>query len=168
MVTEAYQTTDFISKWAPFVAILAAGAMIVVGVTSRYVFNYPLLFVDEYSAYLYVVIVLLPLSYVLRTAGHIRLNIVVKALPRRVASYLDIVTIFVSLGVIIVLTVGATQLAMDSLVVGRVAWTPMATPLGPVQLIVPIGLGLIAIQIIVEIAHRIKAQGAPHARTINH
>lgn len=167
LVTRMSRTLNFTSGWPGFVAILIVGAMVVASVTSRYVFNRPLHFVDEYSGYLMVAIIYFPLAWILSRTGHIRLPFVVTALPRRVANYLEMATILVSLGVIIVLTISVTQLAMDSFARDIRALTFMATPLGPVQLILPIGLGLFAIRIMVEIVQRIKAWGTPPERTTN-
>lgn len=167
LVTGVYKILNSISEWPGFLAILAMGASVIIGVIARYAFGYPLLFVEEYNGYLNALVIVLPLAWVLRHSEHIRINLVVKALPQRAANYLDMATILVSLGVIILLIIGTTQLVMTSFASGRQAWSALETPLAPVQLIVPIGLGLFAIQIMVDIAKRVKAWGTPHERIIS-
>lgn len=167
LVRGVFSTLKFLSKWAGFVAVLAMVAMVVVGITARYVFNYPLHFVAEYTGYADTAVIFLALSWVLRHATHIRINLVVNALPKQAAHYLDMATILVSLGVVIVLAIATTGLAMNSFATGLRSWSIMATPQGPVQLIMPIGLGLFAIQIMIEIVHRIKARSRPLERIIN-
>ena len=160
-------TLDCLSGWPAFVAVISVGLFVVASVTSRYAFNHPLHFVEEYSGYLMVALIYLPLAWVLRHAGHIRLPLVVKALPRRAANCVEMATVLISLVVIVVLFISVTQVVMDSFVRGIKAWTLMATPLGPVQLILPIGLGLFTIQIIIEIARRIREWGGAHIKDAN-
>ncbi|MFC1961667.1 TRAP transporter small permease subunit [Chloroflexota bacterium] len=132
-------------------------AIVIVGVNARYVFNHPLPFIDEYEGYLMVLVIMLPLSWVLRRAKHIRIPVFVNMLPPRAVNYLDLATIIVALLVITVLIIATTQLVVSSFASDTRAWSLMRTPLGPIQLIMPIGLSLFAIQILVEIARRIKA-----------
>ena len=160
-------TIDSIGEWPASVAILAMAATIVVGVTSRYVFNHPLFFVEEYNGFFNVAVIFLPLAYVIRHGGHLRLDTLVKALPQRAANYLEIATNLVSLGLVIILDISVTQEVMSSFATGEESWGLTGTPLGPVQLIMPIGLSLFALQIIVEIVKRIKTRGALRERIGN-
>lgn len=66
--------------------------MITVGVVLRYVFNSPLKFVDEYGAYLMVVLVFMGLAYNARKEAHINVDLVVRRLSKRVRDGLDVVT----------------------------------------------------------------------------
>lgn len=147
--------------------MIAMAVTVIVGITSRGVFNHPLHFVDEYNGYFNVAIILLPLAYVLRRAGHLRLDIVVRALPQRAAKYLQIATDIVAAVVIIVLTIGVSQMVAYSFATSERAWSFTGTPLGPVQLVMPIGLGLFAIQIVIDIVKRIKGEGIHQISTIS-
>jgi len=134
-------------------------ATVVIGIVARYVFNYPMPFADEYCGYFMALVVMLPLSWVLRHAQHVRIDDLVKVFPVRVVRCIDLINIFVSLAVIVILTIGTGKLVMASFTKGIRAWSAMETPLGPVQLVLPIGLGLFAIQIIVEIVRMIGGEG---------
>ena len=140
-----------------FVALLFMIVLIFVGVALRYVFDSPLPFVDEYSGYALATLTLMTLAYALKTKGHIRVDIVVDRLPHRAASYLEIATLLVSLGFVIIILVATTRLTVESFEIGRLAWSPMETPLGPVQLVRPIGLSLFVIGIVAEIAGKIRS-----------
>ena len=140
-----------------FGAMLLMIAIIFVGVVLRYIFNRPLSFVDEYSGYLLAMVILFPLAYALKTKGHISVSLVVKMLPQRAAAWLEVSTLLVSLGFVTIILVATTQLAIRSFALGRLAWSPMETPLGPVQLIMPIGLSLFVIGIVAEIASKVKS-----------
>jgi len=153
----ASRVLNFIGEWPAFLAVLLMGALSVAGITCRYLFRYPLHFVDEYNGYLMAVLVFLPLAWVVRGAGHIRLDVVIKAFSRRIAKRIEIATLLFSLATVIWMTVSVIQLAMRSFAINERSWTMMATPLGPVQLILVI---LLVIQIIVEIARGIGKRDA--------
>ncbi|MFC2056184.1 TRAP transporter small permease [Chloroflexota bacterium] len=167
LVKGVSSTLSFLSEWPGFFAILAMAAIVVAGVIARYVLNYPLHFVDEYAGYANAVVIFFALSWVLKHATHIRINLVINTLPKQIADYVDIATILASLGVVLVLIIATTRLAMNSFAAGLRSWSIMETPQGPVQLIMPIGLGLFAIQIIVEIVRRIKARSRPPDRIMD-
>ena len=147
---------NFISEWPPFIAVMALVAIIVISVTARYAFNFPFPFADEYSGYLMVLIVFFPLSFALRRGRHLRIDILIRYLPRRVVNYLDLVADIIALPVIIVLLVSSTQMTMKSFAPGLKARTLMETPLGPVQLILVIGLILFSIQMLIRIINNIR------------
>ena len=137
------------------------GLFVIAGVLARYVFKNPIHWVDEYNGYLMALVTLLPLAWVLMRVGHIRLTTLTQLLPKRAAKYLEIALDLVSLGIVIILLWGTTQLTIDSFVTGRRVWSVVETPLGPVQLVMPIGLGLFAIAIIASIIQRIRLGSAP-------
>ena len=147
---------NFVSQWPVLIGLIALEANVVIGIVARYVFDYPVPFADEYCGYLMAVVVMLPLSWVLRRGQHVRIDDVVKIFPVRVVRYIDLINIFVSLAVVVILTIGTGKLVMASFTKGIRAWSAMETPLGPVQLVLPIGLGLFAIQIIVEMVRMIQ------------
>ena len=157
VVAGAYQSLKSASAWPGFLAIIFMVVFVITGVIARYAFEYPLHFVDEYNGYMYVAVIYLPLAWVLRTSDHIRIDLLPKALPQRAAGYLDMATITASLAFVILLTIGTIQMVMISFERGTRAFTYLETPLAPVQLIIPIGLGLFAIQIVIDIVKRIKS-----------
>ena len=157
--TRLSRTLHFISGWPGVLAVLAMLATVIIGVVSRYAFGKPLHFVNEYNGFFNVAVVFLPLAWVLTRAEHIRLDIVIRVLPRRAVHYLEIVTLLVSLAVIIVLVIGTTNGVIDSFANDRRSWGVMLTPLGPIELMMPVGLSLLAIQTMVIIANRIKGVG---------
>jgi len=148
---------NLISEWPAVIAIIALVAIIVISVMARYAFNFPFHFADEYSGYLMVLIVFFPLSFALRHGRHIRIDLLNLYLSRRTSDYLDLVTDILSLPVIILLLVSSIQITMRSFARGIKARTLMETPLGPVQLILVIGLILFGIQMLIRIINSIRA-----------
>lgn len=147
-----------------FSAILLMILIIFFGVFTRYVLGNPLPFVDEYSGFLLALIIFLGLAYALKTKGHVSVDIVIKMLPHRITAYLEAANLIVALGFVILILIATTQLTTDSFAEGKLAWGSMETPLGPVQLVMPIGLSLFVIGLIAAIASKISSLRAPKGK----
>jgi len=150
------QTVEAVSMWPSFFAVLAMATMVFIGVMSRYL-GRPLYFVEEYTGYLAAVITIVTLAYILKRSTHISVNFIPELLPRRGRIGLETATLLISLGVVVMLLVAGINLVIDSFVSQRTAWTIMETPMGWVQLIIPVGLGLLIIQIMFELVNKIKS-----------
>ncbi len=144
------------SMWPPFFAVLAMVTMVSISIASRYL-GRPLHFVEEYTGYLAAVITMVTLAYILKRSKHISIDFVPELLPRRGRIGLETVTMLVSLGVVVLLFIAGTNLVIDSFAVNRTAWTIAETPMGWVQLIVPVVLGLLIIQRLFELVNKIKS-----------
>ena len=151
---------DFTSEWPGVLAVIAMLALVFTGVIGRFI-NYPLHFVEEYCGYLEAGLIFLPLSFVLRRAEHIRLDILVDHFPHRIKKFFESGNLIISLGVILVLAIGVTQLIVGSFLTGRRAYSVMETPLWPVQSVILAGLVLFAIQIVMKIKETLKDKD-PH------
>ena len=150
-----------VSKWPALIAVVAMMVIMISGIVARYVFNQPLHWIDEYVGYLMALVTLLPLAWVLLHARHIRLTLIIQGLPGRGSNYLQLITDFIALAVTGVLLISTIQMVRNSFATGMRAWTVRETPLGPVQLLMPIGFGLFAIAVIIDIIHRIRGVRAP-------
>lgn len=131
--------------------------MVVIGVIARYVFNRPLPFSDEYPAYLLVAVVFLGLTYTHKTGGHIAINVLTNRLTGNFGNWLGLVTLAVAFFYVIVLAVQTADVAILSLETGRRSHQLMLTPLGPIQALMPVGLGLFAISIMIELITKIRS-----------
>jgi len=127
-----------------------------ISIASRYL-GFPLHFVEEYTGYLAAVITMVTLAYILKRSTHISIDFVPGLLSRRGRIGLETVTMLVSLGVVVLLFIAGTNLVINSFAVNRTAWTIAETPMGWVQLIVPIGLGLLIIQMLFNLVNKIKS-----------
>ena len=132
--------------------------MVATGAIMRYGFDRPLPFPDEYSGYMLVLITLVGAGYVLRERGHINVDIVIRMLPPRVAGWLTVVTDLASLLCVIVLILQTVNVVSISFATGRESiMGSMRTPLGPVQLLMPIGLVLLAIEFLRVLSRSIRS-----------
>lgn len=143
------------SMWPPVIAVLAMATMVFVSIMMR-TFGAPLQFVNEYTGYLAAVITMITLGYILKRSSHVAITLIPNKLPVRGRAGLEIVSLLLSLAVVTMFIYTGTMLVIDSFVKNRTAWTVVETPLGWVQLIIPIGLLLLFIQIVYEIARRIR------------
>lgn len=145
-----------ISMWPVFFAVLAMGFMVTASIISRY-FGYPLQPVEEYTGYLAAIITMIGLTYIQRRSAHISIDLLPQSLPPRGRLVLTTITTLVSFAVIVFLFYTGTYTAADSFAKHRVAWQVTETPMGIVQLIVPIGLGLFIIQLVIDLVKNFRA-----------
>jgi len=150
------QTVEAASMWPSFFAVLAMVTIVSISIASRYL-GFPLHFVEEYTGYLAAVITMVTLAYILKRSTHISIDFVPGLLPRRGRIGLETVTMLVSLSVVVLLFIAGTNLVINSFVAHRTAWTIAETPMGWVQLIVPIGLGLLIIQMLFNLVNKVKS-----------
>ena len=132
-------------------------AIMVVSVTARYVFNRPLAFADEYVMYLVVGLSLLAANYVLKEKGHIRVDVVVSRLSPRVRVWLLVVTEIITIFTVTVIMLQVIAMTSLSFETGTISETALRTPMGPIQLMMPIAFGLLLIESLRTTAISIKS-----------
>jgi TRAP-type C4-dicarboxylate transport system permease small subunit len=141
---------------AAVVAVLMV-TMVAVGTISRYVFQLPFLFIEEYGGYMLVVITLMGASYTLRKGGHVNVDIIVRRLSPRAQARLAVVTDILSVLFVVVLIIQTAKMAAAAFAVSKVSMTVVQTPLGPVYLLMPIGLALLSIELLRAFSQAIKS-----------
>ena len=139
-----------ISKWVGCWAALAMVFLMIGAVFARYFFNIPLRFDAEYTGYLLVMISLVGAAYALQRGAHVNADLLYRPLPRSVQRWLNLVTDIVSMAVITLILYHSWNLAYTNLIRGVVANTPMQTPLGVIQMLLPLGWLLFLLQLIAE------------------
>lgn len=150
---------ETISYWPVFFAVLAMVVMVTASIISRY-FGYPLQGVEEYTGYLAAVITMIGLMYIQRKSTHISIDLLPQTLRGKKKIAIEAIHMTISAIVLIVLLGAGTFVAVDSFVKHRVSWQVVETPMGVVQLIVPIGLTMFLIQVIVDIYKKFRALGS--------
>lgn len=141
---------------AAVVAVLMV-TMVASGTISRYVFQLPFLFIEEYGGYMLVVITLIGASYTLRKGGHVNVDIIVRRLSPKAQAWLAVVTNLLSVLFVVVLIIQTSKMAAAAFAVGKVSITVALTPLGPVYLLMPIGLALLGIELLRAFSQAIKS-----------
>lgn len=131
--------------------IIIMTALIMADVILRRLFNAPLIFADEVSGYLLVLVTLLSVGYTLKEDGHIQVMISIQRLSRRQLGILRIFWCAISLVYTIFLLVMTGQLTWESYELKAFSPTPSQLPMAPFQLIMPIGCLLLFLQILGEL-----------------
>jgi TRAP-type C4-dicarboxylate transport system permease small subunit len=91
---------NLLSKFGMWLAVFGLfflTAVVTVGTLCRYLFNMPILGVDEISGYLNLLIGMLALSFTLQQDRHVRVDIVIKWLPARVQMITEVVVTILAL-----------------------------------------------------------------------
>lgn len=116
-------------------AFLLAGNTI-----ARYLFDSPVAFAEEYTAYLVIMITFLPLAYTQRKNGHIEVDIIINKLPDKTRLILGILTDNLTLVVSILMIWYGIILTIKSFQHNVLSQTIMMTPLWIPQMVIVVGL----------------------------
>ena len=144
-------------------ALIAVTAVIItVNCIARYVFNRPMMFVDEYSCYMLVALVYCGLGATLRAGKHVYVDMFVGKLPARVQRAMSTATL--ALGVVPVsIMCWYSWKGFWSNYTGKiVSLTPLQTPLWLPYLTVAIGLTIFLFDIIAIAGQRLAS--VPHGQ----
>lgn len=139
-------------------AIAIAGLLFVIGVVFleivlRTFFAMPQVWVIEFSEYALLWITFLGASWLLRTEGHVAVDLLTNALPADWKRRLAIVSACVGLAVALVLVVFGVSTTIEQMRLGTYKPTIMEFPTWRVLLIIPIGSALLALRFL----HRVVA-----------
>ena len=131
-------------------------ALIVPGTISRYLFNYPFHFVEEYSGYLFVGMGFLAFSYALRKGAHVSVTAGVKYLSYRTRTVLEVVTTSIAICVAGLLFWHSLRFCYGNYQIHMVASTIMQTPLWIPQLFIWLGWLTFVLSLVVHLTRKIQ------------
>ena len=134
--------TGYLSGWIIFIMML----LVTASVFSRRIFGYPLVFGDEYSAYLMVFCVFLGGAYTLREDAHIRVDVLAIRFKPRWRMLFQTITSCLGLVYCIVLTWKTAMLVTYYKEIGHTSSSIMETPTWMPLIVVPVGLGILTLQ----------------------
>ena len=132
-------------------SLLAMTLMVTMDVTLRYGFNAPTKWANEFSSYLAVLVIFLGISYVLRENAHIRVDVVVRKLPRRAQDWIRVITSVILLGYIIILFHLTWDVLVINFAINKTSFTAMDVPIWPIQAFIPLGLAIMGLLLIQHI-----------------
>jgi TRAP-type C4-dicarboxylate transport system permease small subunit len=126
--------------------VLSICLLITGAVFMRYALGIPIVWVPEIVGYLMVVLVFLALGETMLAGGHIRIDLFVSRLPRRLRDVLDLLTLTLSTGVAAFFTWHGASTMLRSYDFGRKdSFGALRTPLYIPQAAVPIGLSILTL-----------------------
>lgn len=146
----------FLGRVPSWGAYISAGSvavlflLVMVEVTARNLFRWSTLLADEVSGYLLVVTFFLGLAYCLKTGGHIYVEMVVDRLGSRVRQVMRLIACAGGAAYTALVTWSSYNLAVDSYRLGATSYALSQSPIFLPQMIVPIGMGLLTLQLLLE------------------
>jgi TRAP-type C4-dicarboxylate transport system permease small subunit len=111
--------------------------IIVAGTLARYLLNYPIPFVEEYSGYLLIAMGSLGMASALRREAHINVDVVMRVLPRKAQARLDMVDSCFAIFIAAILFWVSLKLCYENYSIQMVSSTIMQTPLWIPQVFIP-------------------------------
>lgn len=149
-----YYAGNFFRKVTSFgggasaIGIFVMTVLVTVSVIFRRVIEHPLVFSDEYTAYLLVFCVYFGAAYTLREDAHIRVDVVTIRLSEKMRRFLRAITSCLSVIYGVVLTVYSMNLVIYYKEIGQEALSVLETPTWIPAISVPVGFGILAFQMI--------------------
>ena len=137
-------------------AALAILGLVCLEVFLRELFARSTMIADEMSGYLNVAIVYLGLAYTLREGGFIRVEVVYNKIAARAGRIVPWFIVLVSLGYVVLLIYYMTREVIYSYEAGVRSMFVSQTPLFWPQLLIPLGLGILALQLLAFALKRVR------------
>ena len=141
--------------------LLFMTGLITVDVILRRLFNAPLIFADEISGYLLVLVTMLGISYTLQEDAHIQVRMVIDHISPKKRVILHLVISAASLVYALILLYFSGQLTWESYHLGAFSPTPSQLPLFPFQLVMPLGCLFFLFQLIIGMIQSISWLRSP-------
>jgi len=128
--------------------LIAPLALIVLyEVVMRYLFNAPTTWGFEATTFAYGMHYMLGLSFMENAQGHVRVDIIVSRMPKKVQAVVMIIMyLVVFVPVYVLMTIGAAKFAYTSTVAGELNSTSWAPPIWPFKIVMAISFFFLVIQ----------------------
>jgi len=121
------------------------GLAVVYEIVARSLFNEPTIWAQEVSVYLLVALAFLGLAPAHAADEHIRIDLLTRRLPPRLQQALRAATLLLIAAYAAVAAYGGVEMVRQSLRFGRRSLTLLSVPVWIPQLLIPIGMGLLAL-----------------------
>ena len=158
LTISAWKLFNLLTKWLTTgagdiagIAVLFISLAIAVDVFMRYVFNAPSIWVNEVSCYILLAMTFLGLAYTHREKGHIKVDVIIKRLPKQAQDWMSVIhsiVFLIFIGVLFYLTWDVFSISIKLGTTSRSIWD---IPLAPWQAFIPLGLIIIGLLLICNI-----------------
>ncbi len=138
------------------VLIFGMALLITVDVLGRQFIGKSTLIATEVSGYALVAIVFLGLAYTLHTERHIKIDLVTRLLPPKLKQILNIFVLILSVVFVIWLTYATWVPVKVNYIQQHTSITSLHTPMWIPYLFVPIGIGMLAFGLAMELINKIR------------
>jgi TRAP-type C4-dicarboxylate transport system permease small subunit len=158
-----FKKSDRVIERVSYAFTILSGILIVLmtfissyGVIRRYVFKSPEPYSYELSMMFLLWTFVLALAYLEKLDGHLRVDIFVALLPKKIRDFfLNVIGLLLGFIFCAVLTYEGWTVAMYSLKIDEKSMSVWAVPLFPIKTIIPIGYGLLCIVLLSKIVREI-------------
>jgi TRAP-type C4-dicarboxylate transport system permease small subunit len=120
-------------------------------------FNVIILFVEEWSGYLVVLMGYLSLTYAFKQDAHIQVDIVLKKIPTKAKPILDVVTSFITLALVVWISLQSSLFAVEAMKTGQTSLYVTHTPLWIPRMFVPVGFSLFSVALALATIRKLEA-----------
>lgn len=148
LLDRAVQAMTALATGVAGLFILATALIVTYEVVMRALFNAPTEWVIEISVYLIVVAGFLGLAVTYADDKHIKVDLLTLKLPVKAGKYLEVAVNLVALAFSLVFLVESWDMMATSFAIDRTAASSIRMPLWIPQAALPIGFGLLLLQII--------------------
>ncbi len=139
------------------ISMILVVLLIMTEIILRSVFNTSTLVADEYSGYLMLFIVMFGLAHTMKTEGHIRITLITGRLKETSFKVLDAIVSGVACVVTCFCFYHAVKMVYDTYSLGMKADSIAETPLFLPQIAVPVGFGLLALDLLARCIENIMS-----------
>ena len=160
-IEQILRQTELLLTYLSAVIILLLMVYVLLEVLMRYAFNSPLPGHLEGAELLLPMIVFFAISYTQARNGHVGMSLVVEALSIRLQRFINIFTLGLSILTCAVLAYFGAKQAYFAYEINDVTMTPPYWPIWPSASIVPIGYGLLALRMSLQILQHIAPKRFP-------
>lgn len=160
-IEQILRKTELLLTYLSAVIILFLMVYVLLEVLMRYAFNSPLPGHLEGAELLLPMIVFFAISYTQARNGHVGMSLVVEVLPIRFQRFINIFTLGLSILTCAVLAYFGAKQAYFAYEINDVTMTPPYWPIWPSASIVPIGYGLLALRMSLQILQHIAPKRFP-------
>ena len=137
-----------LAGWLSAAALIAATLVMMHGVALRYFFGLPTIWQTELSVYLLMFVAFVGGAYGLKHHAHVGVDLLVDRLPEKPRLVVRLVTTLLVLGVVLAVLYSSTAQWHEAYEGGFRSSTAWRAPLSVVYAIVPVGMLLIALQLV--------------------
>jgi TRAP-type C4-dicarboxylate transport system permease small subunit len=141
--------------------LLFMAGLVTVDVILRRLFNAPIIFADEVSGYLLVLVTMLGISYTLQEDAHIQVLMVIDNIPRRRRFQLQVMMSALAIIYTLILLYLTGQLTWESYQLKAFSPTPSQLPLFLFQLVMPLGCLFFLFQLILGMVQSCQSLRSP-------
>ena len=160
-IEQILRKTELLLTYLSAVIILFLMVYVLLEVLMRYAFNSPLPGHLEGAELLLPMIVFFAISYTQARNGHVGMSLVVEVLPVRFQQFINIFTLGLSILTCAVLAYFGAKQAYFAYEINDVTMTPPYWPIWPSASIVPLGYGLLALRMSLQILQHIAPKRFP-------